>query len=36
MQTAEKERRKKIDSLEKEAVNTLNGMAAVVYRKFVR
>lgn len=36
MQTAEKERRKKIDALEKEAVNILNGMAAVVYRKFVR
>ncbi|XP_020610069.1 glycerol-3-phosphate acyltransferase 1, mitochondrial-like isoform X1 [Orbicella faveolata] len=36
MKTAEKERRKKIDALEKEAVNILNGMAAVVYRKFVR
>lgn len=36
MKTAEKERRKKIDTLEKEAVNIVNGMAAVVYRKFVR
>ena len=36
IRTVEKERRKKIATLEKEAVNILDGMAAVVYRKFVR
>ena len=36
VKAAEKERRKRIAILEKEAVNILNGMAAVVYRKFVR
>ncbi|KAL9984013.1 hypothetical protein ACROYT_G006267 [Oculina patagonica] len=36
MKAAEKERKKRIATLEKEAVNILNGMAAVVYRKFVR
>lgn len=36
MKAAEKERRKRIATLEKEAVNILNGIAAVVYRKFVR
>lgn len=36
IKTSEKERHKKISSVEENAVNILNGMAAVVYRKFVR
>ena len=36
LKTAEKERQKRIATLEKEVVNILNGMAAVVYRTFVR
>lgn len=36
IKTVENERRKRINTAEKKAVNILNGMAAVVYRKFVR
>lgn len=36
MKTVENERRKRINTVEKKAVDILNGMAAVVYRKFVR